>query len=228
MKEKQLALTFDDGPNTGTMVQILDLLDRFGAKATFFVVGSNITAESAPVVREACRRGHEIGNHGWNHLHMTRLEAQQAAWEVSSLQTRVEGITGKAPALFRPPYIDVDEALLKRIPMPFISGSGNNDWDAACTVEQRIEGALRDARDGAILLMHCFEKNDATVEALKTILPELQRRGYRMVTVSRLFAEKGIPLKPGILYDAAHNAFPRGEGGTAQAVTDEGWRAPKV
>lgn len=213
MKEKQLALTFDDGPNTGTMVEILALLEEFGAKATFFVVGSNITPASASVIREAHRRGHEIGNHGWSHLHMTRLEAQQAAWEVSSLQTRVAQITGAEPTLFRPPYIDVSEDLRKQIPMPFISGSGNNDWDAACTVEQRIEGALRDARDGAILLMHCFAQNDATVAALKTILPELQRRGYRMVTVSRLFADKGIPLKPGILYTAAETpkASPQGE-----------------
>lgn len=203
VSEKVLALTFDDGPNNTVMARIIELLNQYDAKATFFVVGSNITDVSAPVLRSAVEQGFEIGNHSERHLHMPQLSKEQIAQEIASVQERVEGITGRQPVLFRPPYIDVDAAMLETIPMPFITGSGNNDWDPACTVARRVELALRDADDGAILLMHCFEGNEATVEALRVILPELKRQGYRMVTVSRLFEEKQIPLENGVVYGKA-------------------------
>ena len=104
------------------------------------------------------------------------------------------------PSLFRPPYLDVSEEMLRIIPMPFIGGSGNNDWDPDCSVEERVALALRSAQDGAILLMHCFEGNEAAVEAVGRILPELKRQGYRLVTVSRLFEEKGVVPQNGVLY----------------------------
>lgn len=204
---KTLALTFDDGPNNNVMVQIIELLNRYDTKATFFVVGSSITDESAPVLRFAAEQGFEIGNHSERHLHMPELSREDIVREIASVQERVEGITGRQPVLFRPPYIDVDERMLETIRMPFIAGSGNNDWNPACTVAQRVELALRDADDGAILLMHCFEGNEATVEALRIILPELKRQGYRMVTVSQLFEEKQIPLENGVLYRKAARGY---------------------
>lgn len=200
VKSKVLALSFDDGPNTGVMVKMLELLRRFDAKATFFVVGSNLSDASVPVLKQAIEQGHEIGNHSHSHSHMSAMENAQMLKEVNSLQERLERLTGVKPALFRPPYLDVNDAMLETIPMPFIGGSGNNDWDPDCTVDERVELALRSAGDGGILLMHCFDGNDAAVEAVGRILPELRRRGYRMVTVSRLFAEKGIEPQNGVLY----------------------------
>lgn len=200
---KVLALTFDDGPNNNVMVQIIELLNRYDAKATFFVVGNRITEVSAPVLLAAAEQGFEIGNHSENHLHMTKLSREQIAREIASVQERVEAIIGRQPVLFRPPYIDVDDRMLETINMPFIAGSGNRDWDPDCTAVQRAALALQNAKDGAILLMHCFEGNEATVEALRVILPELKQRGYRMVTVSRLFEEKRISLENGVMYGNA-------------------------
>lgn len=202
-QQKMLALTFDDGPNDTTMVQILALLNRYDARATFFVVGEQITAASAPVMAAAARRGHEIGNHAYSHAHMSRMSRTEILREVSSVQDQVARITGTAPVLFRPPYLDVDARMGEWIEMPFIGGCSNRDWEPACTVQQRLQQALADSRDGAILLMHCFRGNDATVRALALLLPELVRQGYRLVTVSQLFAARGIALEKGRMYHSA-------------------------
>lgn len=200
---KLLALTFDDGPNANVMVQIMELLNQYDAKATFFVVGNCITEESVPVLKSAVDQGFEIGNHSWSHLHMPEMSEQQLIQEIAAVQERVEQITGTLPVLFRPPYIDVDNNMLETISMPFIAGSGSNDWDPDCTITQRVALALQAAENGAILLMHCFEGNEATVAALRLILPELKKQGYRMVTVSQMFAEANISLENGVMYNKA-------------------------
>lgn len=203
MNSKLIALTFDDGPDTGMMMEIMELFENFRGKATFFIVGNCITEENAQVLKYAVRNGFQIGNHSMNHLYMSGLSEEEITQEIEPLQKLVERATGVTPVLFRPPYIDVSEKLLAAVPMPVISGFGNNDWDPNCTVEQRVSLALDAAEDGAILLMHCFEGNDATVEALRIILPELQRRGFEMVTVSRLFERKNIDFENGVMYERA-------------------------
>lgn len=203
MNRKKIALTFDDGPSTKIMLEIIGLFNQFHGKATFFVVGSAITAETAQILKIAVDQGFEIGNHSMHHLHMSGMAAEEIRGEIEPVQALVEQTTGKRPALFRPPYIDVDENMLRTIAMPFIAGSGNNDWDPACTVQQRVELALSAAEDGAILLMHCFEGNEATVEALRILLPVLQKQNYEFVTVSQLFDQKQITLKDGVMYDRA-------------------------
>lgn len=201
-KRKLLALTFDDGPNDTTMVEILHLLKQYGAAATFFVEGNKITDRSIPALKQAVAQGCEIGNHSRSHLHMSSLPETEIAEEVAFVQLAVEKATGERPVLFRPPYIDVSEQMCRTIDMPFISGAGNYDWDAECSVARRISLAMESVCDGAILLMHCFEGNDATVEALKTILPAIAE-DYRMVTVSELFSLKEIPLEKGHMYECA-------------------------
>lgn len=201
MKHKYLAMTFDDGPGNTVMPEILKLLNKYGAKATFFEVGENITPATAPVLREAEDQGHEIGNHSQSHLHMTQLTQREIQQEVAQAQDSIMQITGIAPTLFRPPYLDVDECLLSEISMPFIGGYSNKDWDAACKVAERVAYARRDARDGAIMLMHCFEGNEATVEALRILLPEWTEQNYEIVTVSQLFAARGVAPKAGVLYE---------------------------
>jgi len=200
--KKSMALTFDDGPSDTIMVQIMDILSQYGAKATFFVVGRNITESNQGLLMEALERGFEIGNHSQSHLHMTELTREEIQREVSQVQAHIGELTGVEPVLFRAPYLDVDEKLLNTVPLPFISGYSNCDWDPACTVSQRIELARKAARDGGILLMHCFEGNEATVEALKILLPELKQQNYDFLTVSQLFAKKGVLPQNGVVYES--------------------------
>ena len=202
-KPKMLALTFDDGPSTGTMSEILELLDRYDARATFFVVGDRITPETAPVLRAAADGGHEIGNHSRSHGHMPQLDRETMRSEVASVQQLVQEAAGIRPSLFRPPYLDVSPEMLRHIDMPMIGGTGNRDWEPAVSAEARFQTAVSQVEDGAIVLMHCFENNEATVLALKMLLPELKGQGYQLVTVSELFRRKQIPLEKGRVYTKA-------------------------
>lgn len=204
-KEKILALTFDDGPNDSTMPEVMAILNRYGAKATFFVIGSKVDNRTAPVLRMAVEQGFEIGNHSENHLHLPELNIPHMLQEVMQVQQRVGEATAACPTLFRPPYLDVNKEMLRLIPMPFIFGRSNNDWDPEVSSGERIERALRDARDGEILLMHCFEEDHTVTDVLEAVLPELNRQGYRITTVSELFKAKGIPLKPGKIYMSAQH-----------------------
>jgi peptidoglycan/xylan/chitin deacetylase (PgdA/CDA1 family) len=86
------------------------------------------------------------------------------------------------------------------IDMPFICGEGCNDWDANVSLKERIEKTIEQAEDGQIILMHDFDGNDATAEALDVIIPTLQRQGYQFVTVGELFRKKGITPQKGKLY----------------------------
>lgn len=199
--EKLLSLTFDDGPNDNIMLQIMELLNRYQAKATFFVVGNKITDRSAPILKLAVRQGFEIGNHSANHLHMSPMSREEQLTEVGAVQEQVARAAGIRPSLFRPPYLDYDQKMLSSISMPFISGIGNFDWEPDCSVEHRVELALNGARDGAFLLMHCFEGNEATVRALEILLPILRQEGFQLVTVSEMFRRKGISPKNGVVYE---------------------------
>lgn len=203
MEKKTLALTFDDGPSADIMPKVLNLLKQYDAHATFFIWGEKITPELVSLVRSAHEQGNEIANHSVHHLHMSQLTAQEVRDEVLPLQAQLEQITGVAPVLFRPPYLDISPTMEEVIPLPMITGSSNKDWTPLTDLLTRIRLAQEAAADGAILLMHCFENNDATVEALKVLLPWFQEQGFQVTTVSNLFVQKGIQPQAGKVYNAA-------------------------
>ena len=197
---KQIALTFDDGPGRTIMPQVLDLLKQNDAKATFFLWGEKISPETAPVLHRALAEGHELANHSMGHLHMSRLTEQEVKEEVEGLQRLLQPY-GVTPTLFRPPYLDWNGEMLAWIPMPFICGHSNRDWTAETDAEERLRLAQEVTRDGAILLMHCFEGNEATVAMLEGYLPWLRQQGFRATTVSDLFDRRGITPEPGKVYN---------------------------
>lgn len=184
---KYLALAFDDGPNLTTESQMLDLLARHQVPATFFVIGENITDESAGNMKRAIEQGCEIGNHSFTHPMMTMLDEAQVKEEIETTSALIEQITGKRPTLFRPPYINVKPEMYDWIDLTFICGKGCQDWEATADKEFRREGIIANAEPGAIYLLHDFEGNEATVEALDEAIPVLKEQGYVFVTVSELF-----------------------------------------
>lgn len=194
-EEKLIAITFDDGPNTHTTVQVLDLLEQYDAKASFFLIGDNISEASAPVVKRAYDMGCEINSHSKTHSHMTELTYDEIAAEMDYVKEKVYDIIGEYPEFFRPPYLEVNETMYEAIDVPFITGYSTGDSDSSKTAQDRIDAVLNNAKDGAIFLMHDFYGNDNTVEALKTIIPTLQEQGYELVTLSELFDRKGeVPV----------------------------------
>lgn len=198
-----IALTFDDGPNTVTTPQVLDLLEEHGIVASFFLIAQNITPESAQVVRRALAMGCDIENHTLTHPHMNELSVEEIRAEVDACTEKIVEITGREPAFFRPPFIAVSREMYDNIGMTFICGIGCEDWVPAVTAEERAERVLANAEDGQIVLLHDMQGNQNTVDALKTIIPELKKRGYEFVTVSQIFEKKNVTPQHGWLYSNA-------------------------
>ncbi len=189
---KYIALTFDDGPNSTTTNEVIDKLEKYGIVASFFLVGNNIDDESAKSVKRAYDLGCEIDNHSRTHSNMTELSAEEIKAEYDYTDGKVYEITGEHTKFFRPPYIAVHQIVFDNVDVPFIAGIGANDWEDRVTAEMRARMILKQAKDGDIILLHDAEGNSMTVEALDTIIPELQKQGYKFVTVTELFRAKGI------------------------------------
>ncbi|MBQ6174392.1 MAG: polysaccharide deacetylase family protein [Clostridia bacterium] len=196
----RIALTFDDGPNTETTPQVLDILQEHGIAASFFLIADSITPESAKVARRAFDMGCDIENHSRTHSFMNRMTPEEIREEIRYCSERITEITGRPPAFFRPPYIAVNRTLFDNVDLTFICGAGCEDWVPEVPADARAARVLAHAEDGQIVLLHDMPGNVNTVEALKTIIPELKKRGFSFVTVRQLFAEAGVKPVPGRMY----------------------------
>lgn len=179
---KRIALTFDDGPSAYTM-QILNSLARYNAKATFFVLGSLV--KSRPdVIREIHNRGHEIGNHSYNHPRLTSLSNNEVLYQINTTNSLVEQITGQKPRIIRPPYGSVNDRIRSLTTMPFINWNiDTKDWKYRSS-SHLISHIKRYAKNNGIVLMH--DLYGSTANALDDILAYLHSQGYTFVTVSEL------------------------------------------
>ena len=184
---KYLALSFDDGPNLTTESKMLDVLAKHNVPATFFVIGNNINEESARNMKRALELGCEIGNHSLTHSMMSQMDEAQVKAEIEATSVLIEQISGQRPKFFRPPYINVKPEMYDWIDLTFICGKGCEDWVATVGKEARREGIIANAEPGAIYLLHDFDGNGATVEALDEAIPVLKEQGYVFVTVAQLF-----------------------------------------
>lgn len=202
MEHMRLALTFDDGPNTTTTNAVLDVLEQHGAVGTFFLIGDNINAGSAAAVQRAFAMGCELANHSRTHAHMPGLSAEAMLEEIRFVDACVYEMTGTHTGFFRPPYLAVSQLMYDTIPLPFIGGQGCNDFRDEVTTEERIQAVISGARDGQIILLHDYEGNHQTVEALRVIIPTLQAEGYRFVTLTELFAQHGKTPERNRLYNS--------------------------
>lgn len=198
--KKHIALTFDDGPNTDTTPRVLEKLKKYGIPGSFFLVGNNITDESAKVSRAAFEYGCEICSHSRSHSAMPELTAEEIRAEIEFTDGKIKEITGAAPSFFRPPYIAVNDVMLDVIDKVFIAGIGAEDWLDEVTAEMRAVKILAQAKNGSIILLHDMQGNSKTVAALDLIIPALLNDGYEFLTVSGLFAAEGIGPKRGIIY----------------------------
>ncbi len=197
---KLIALTFDDGPNTSTTPQVLDLLAQYGIPASFFLIAQNISHASAEVVKRAVGMGCEIENHSTTHRPMDQMSAEEIRREVDHCTEKIISLTGRPPRFFRPPYIAVSRALMQAVPLTFICGSGCLDWEPEVDAAERAARTLANARDGEIILLHDSAGNDRTVEALKTVIPALIAQDYRFVTCGQLFDMRHVSPRRGWLY----------------------------
>ncbi len=189
-----IAITFDDGPNATTTMEVLDILEKYQVRASFFLIGTNINDESAKSVKRAFDLGCDIENHSKTHSYMDKMTADEIKDEVAYVNDKVKEITGTTPKFFRPPYIAVNSTMYDNIDMTFISGYGCNDWDDKVTAEYRAKYLEKKAADGVIFLLHDAEGNSKTVEALDKAIPILLEKGFQFATISDLFELKGVEI----------------------------------
>ncbi len=189
-----IAITFDDGPNATTTMEVLDILEKYQVRASFFLIGTNINDESAKSVKRAFDLGCDIENHSKTHSYMDKMTADEIKDEIAYVNDKVKEITGTTPKFFRPPYIAVNSTMYDNIDMTFISGLGCNDWDDKVTAEHRAKYLEKKAADGVIFLLHDAEGNSKTVEALDKAIPILLEKGFQFATISELFELKGVEI----------------------------------
>jgi peptidoglycan/xylan/chitin deacetylase (PgdA/CDA1 family) len=197
--KKLIALTFDDGPNEFVMPAIMDVRKKHNATATFFLIGRLINNATAKVVKNAWDLGFEIANHGQNHVHMENMTADEVRQEFETVQAKVEEITGQRPKFFRPPFLSASDTMYHTIDLPMVGGFSCQDWKEETTVQMRIDSVLKNACDGGVILLHCSSSDGGSVyniKALDTLIPALREQGYEFVTLSQLFAIKGVTPVP--------------------------------
>ena len=184
IKEKYVALTFDDGPDPKHTVAVLNLLKQYGAKGTFFVCGYRVR-QHPEILRRMVAEGHEIGNHTMSHK--AKPAASLAAREIDETTELIKRASGKYPTLFRPPYGIRDAsttryALQKGFPaVIWTVGSA----DTSTKDDGRIYMAVfEQLRPGGIVLFH--DTSDHSVKAIGRTLKTLKRTGWEMITTSDL------------------------------------------
>ncbi len=190
--QKQIALTFDDGPDDRYTPQILRVLAQEHVRATFFVLG--VHARIYPgMVRRIVHDGHALGNHSYNHANLLTLTPQQVRWEVDKTEDILYRLTGTRTVWFRPPYGNVNAGVLRQMNQlgyRVVNWSVDSaDW-RSLPARRVLANVLSAAGPGAIVLQHCsgnsHEVLDGTVGALPAIIHALRARGYQLVTVPQL------------------------------------------
>ncbi len=186
-EDKRIALTIDAAWDADKTPFILDTLDKYNVKATFFLCG--VWVKQYPdCVKEIARRGHEIGNHSLTHPHMSRMDAIQIQKELSDLDDMLQELTGKRSTLFRAPFGEYNDTVIRaahEAGYEVIQWSRDTvDWKADRSEQTILDGVLKKLRSGDIILCH---NNGYRIETyLPVLLETAQKEGYTFVTVSEL------------------------------------------
>ena len=188
----KIALTFDDGPHPSQTIKILDILDKYGIKATFFAVGINVD-NYGESLKEVARRGHEIGNHTNTHPKVSKLDYNALKDEFLSCQSKIKQNCNYSTNIMRPPEGMLDSGvkdIARELGYKVILWDiDTRDW--AKTPPKKIaEHVVSKVSSGDIILMHDYiGKNSPTAEALERFIPKLLDMGYKFVVVSELISE---------------------------------------
>ena len=176
VRDKEIFLTFDDGPHPEITPRVLEILDRFRAKATFFCTGKNV--EKYPSVYHALlKAGHRTGNHGYHHLNGWKVSNRKYLDDVERCAAVVDSV------LFRPPYgrITYLQIGYLKISYRIIMWSVLTwDFDKKTSPQQSLDYALKYGKPGSIVVFHDSEKaSDNMLYALPRFLEHFSKQGYR-------------------------------------------------
>lgn len=193
---KKCAITFDCAWGASDIPDILDILDKYRAKATFFVVG--LWAEKYPeMVKMMAERGHEVANHGYSHAHMSQIPEAKIEEEILRCSEVIEKTAGTKVTLFRPPYGEYNSTTVKaarRLQHQVIQWDVDSlDWKKDMAESDIYKRVTQRVKSGSIILFH----NDTlyTQEVLPSILENLTNNGYDCVTVSQLLLKDNYKIR---------------------------------
>ncbi|MCP2730734.1 polysaccharide deacetylase family protein [Limnofasciculus baicalensis] len=201
-ENKVVALTFDDGPWPVTTSEILNILKKNNAKATFFVVGRNVS-NYPQLMGQIVADGHGVGNHTWSHEYHNHSPAS-AASEIDKTNDIIYKTTGVKTSLFRPPGGFLHNGLVasahQKKNAVIMWSADSSDWKGGrITVQRLTANVLGETQPGGIVLMHDGGGDRShTVKALPELITKLREQGYKFVTVSELLKMevKPSPAKP--------------------------------
>lgn len=187
--DNAIAISFDASWGGDKTMRILDILDEYNVKATFFLVG--LWVDKYPeLVKEIAARGHEVENHSDKHPHMSKLSAEQMRAELKNVSDKIETLTGKRPTLFRPPYGDYNNQV---VTVSRAEGYECVQWSVDSLdwknrgVSDLIKRATTGVKGGDIVLFH----NDSQyiVDALPSVLESYRQQGLTLVPVGELLLD---------------------------------------
>jgi len=194
-----VALTFDDGPGAYTD-WLLDVLEQYDVKVTFFMCGSSIGSYE-DTVRRAAENGHEVASHTWSHPDLPKLSYNEIAHEISDTRSLIYDVTGLDTKLMRPPYGNTDSrviAVAEEEGVSMIKWSVDTmDW-SVLNADAVYNHIMTWASDGAIILCHDIHRT--TIEAMERTIPALLDAGYQLVTISELLTCRGGSVEAGVIY----------------------------
>ncbi len=194
--DKTVAMSFDAAWGNEDTGKLIEIMDKYKVKTTFFVVGSWVD-KFPESVKQLSDAGHEIMNHSDTHPHMTQLSVEKMKEEVENCDKKIEAITGKKPTLFRAPYGDYNNSVVGAMRD---TGHFTIQWDvdsldwkdlSASEITDRV---LKKVKPGSIILFHNAAKH--TPEALPGIIEALQKDGYKIVPVSQLILKENYTIDP--------------------------------
>ena len=216
-KRKEVALTFDDGPDPVYTPQILNILDQNHIKGSFFIVGEN--AEVHPeLIERIFKEGHEIGNHTFTHPNVASVSPMRTKMELNANQRLFQEITGHSMTMFRPPYAADAEPSTPNELLPIMRAQNlgytmvgelidPEDWQKPSS-DEIVQRVLKQLPNGNVILLHdAGGDRSTTVEALPKIIKVLKQRGYTFTTIGHLIGKSKEDIMPSALKDRPYLVY---------------------
>lgn len=184
--EKQVALTFDDGPHPVNTPRLLDGLKERGVKVSFFLLGESIDGNEE-LIKRMHEEGHLIGNHGYSHVQLSRETSEKACLQIDETNQKLCRITGQMPVYIRPPFGSWSEDLDCAVPMTVVLWSVDPlDWKSQNKAKV-VKHIVKHVEPGGIILLH--DVFPTSVDAALEVIDTLTEQGYTFVTVDELLVD---------------------------------------
>ena len=197
---KLIAFTFDDGPNEETTKILLDNLNKYDAKVTFFVLGSRAKSNKE-IIKRAYQEGNDIASHTYSHKELTRLKDKKIIKEVEKTNEIIKDTIGVEPIYLRPPYGSINDHIKTLTNMHIVCWNVDSlDWKTKNRkkIKKKI---VSHAKDGSIVLVH--DIYEESVYGALMAMEELKKQGYSFVTITEMAKLKNVTLD----YDKTYYGF---------------------